>query len=393
MGRGSCPVWSPGTDEGVDLSERHGRVLLNPRLDQRSELLLQSIDHGVGMAPGPTQALRVVVTEVGFHGGVAEEQRTLGQQQAHRILHRIHVGDEIVGHDEVDQVDQVVESGPGGERQPRRAYLDPVLAKGHDGPGCLGDGMALVEVLEDRVIGRLERRNDECAAGVCQLRENVRVAQDVLHLGCAVEAQVWMTPVHRSQDPACVERDVEEVRVGEGHMAGTCFHQLVDIGHDDSHVHRAHAAVIHDRNRTVSAPVRATSTGLDRADQALLAVDDEPGVRTSLTGVLRDEGYSVEAVASGEACLDRLTRAPVDLIVLDVWLPGMDGLEATRRIRAFEAEHGGVRTPIIALTANASAEDRDACLAAGMDGFVIKPLDRERLAAAVAGSNKAARAA
>ena len=74
-------------------------------------------------------------------------------------------------------------------------------------------------------------------------------------------------------------------------------------------------------------------------------------------------------------------------------MPGMDGLEATRRIRAFEAEHSGVRTPIIALTANASAEDRDACLAAGMDGFVIKPLDRERLAAAVAGSNKAALAA
>jgi CheY-like chemotaxis protein len=70
-------------------------------------------------------------------------------------------------------------------------------------------------------------------------------------------------------------------------------------------------------------------------------------------------------------------------VLMDLHMPGMDGLEATRRIRAIEAQQGGARTPIIALTANASAEDRDACLAAGMDGFLIKPLDRERLAVAL----------
>ncbi len=104
------------------------------------------------------------------------------------------------------------------------------------------------------------------------------MAQDVLHLGRAVEGQVWMTLVHGSHDPTSVERGVEEVRVGEGHMAGAGLHQLVDIGHDRSHVHRAHAAVVHDRNRTVPAPVRATSTGLDGSDQALLAVDGESGI-------------------------------------------------------------------------------------------------------------------
>src|SRR6266436_63943 len=65
----------------------------------------------------------------------------------------------------------------------------------------------------------------------------------------------------------------------------------------------------------------------------ILIVDDEPGVRTALSGVLHDEGYAVEAVSSGEACLDRLTRGPVDLIVLDVWLPGMDGLATLQRLR------------------------------------------------------------
>jgi CheY-like chemotaxis protein len=61
----------------------------------------------------------------------------------------------------------------------------------------------------------------------------------------------------------------------------------------------------------------------------------------------------------------------------------MDGLDATRRIRALEAEDKALRTPIVALTADASAEDREACLAAGMDGFLIKPLDRDRLVAAL----------
>ena len=60
-------------------------------------------------------------------------------------------------------------------------------------------------------------------------------------------------------------------------------------------------------------------------------------------------------------------------------MPEMDGLEATRRIRASEAA-SGTRTPIVALTANAFGEDREACLAAGMDDFLVKPLDRERLA-------------
>ena len=62
----------------------------------------------------------------------------------------------------------------------------------------------------------------------------------------------------------------------------------------------------------------------------ILIVDDEPGVRTSLGGVLRDEGYSVDAVSSGEDCLERVTRAAFDLIVLDVWLPGMEDRKSTR---------------------------------------------------------------
>jgi signal transduction histidine kinase/CheY-like chemotaxis protein len=101
-------------------------------------------------------------------------------------------------------------------------------------------------------------------------------------------------------------------------------------------------------------------------------------------------GHQPTIAANGNAALESFLAAragnmPFDLVLMDVHMPDMDGIEATRQIRAIEAEHNAPRTPIIALTANAFAEDRDACLAAGMDAFLVKPLDRERLAAALTG--------
>ena len=81
---------------------------------------------------------------------------------------------------------------------------------------------------------------------------------------------------------------------------------------------------------------------------------------------------------------------PYDLVLMDMHMPGVDGLEAARRIRAAEAENRESRTPIVALTANAFAEDREACLAAGMDGFLVKPLDRDRVAMMLADIAEAA---
>ena len=75
---------------------------------------------------------------------------------------------------------------------------------------------------------------------------------------------------------------------------------------------------------------------------------------------------------------------------MDIHMPGMSGIEATERIRLAENERNGRRTPIIALTADAFPERRGNCLAAGMDGFLTKPLDRELLATALAGVEPAA---
>ena len=66
----------------------------------------------------------------------------------------------------------------------------------------------------------------------------------------------------------------------------------------------------------------------------ILIVDDEPGIRQSLRGILEDEGFQVAAVENGEACLDLLARSIFELVILDIWLPGIDGLETLNRIQA-----------------------------------------------------------
>jgi two-component system nitrogen regulation response regulator NtrX len=96
-------------------------------------------------------------------------------------------------------------------------------------------------------------------------------------------------------------------------------------------------------------------------------------VRSALTGVLRDEGYNVEAVPSGEACLDRVTRGAVDLIVLDVWLPGMDGLTTLARLRERQVE-----AQVVLISGHGNIESAVRAIKMGAFDFVEKPLSLEK---------------
>jgi CheY-like chemotaxis protein len=87
---------------------------------------------------------------------------------------------------------------------------------------------------------------------------------------------------------------------------------------------------------------------------------------------------------NGAEALERLTHeSDIDIVFMDVQMPVMDGFEATRRLRALEAEQKRTRLPVIALTANAMTHDRQACLAAGMDDFVSKPVTKQALRGAI----------
>jgi two-component system nitrogen regulation response regulator NtrX len=105
----------------------------------------------------------------------------------------------------------------------------------------------------------------------------------------------------------------------------------------------------------------------------ILIVDDEPGVRSALAAVLRDEGYEVEAVDSGEACLERLAERSYDLVILDIWLPGMDGLATLSRMRERHVD-----AAIVMISGHGSVEGAVRAIKLGAFDFVEKPLSLDK---------------
>ena len=112
---------------------------------------------------------------------------------------------------------------------------------------------------------------------------------------------------------------------------------------------------------------------------SVLIVDDEAGVRSALGGVLRDEGYLVEAVESGEACLERTLRAAFDVIILDIWLPGMDGLATLARL-----QERRVDAPVVMISGHGNIESAVRAIKMGAFDFVEKPLSLEKTVLVVA---------
>lgn len=108
----------------------------------------------------------------------------------------------------------------------------------------------------------------------------------------------------------------------------------------------------------------------------VLLVEDDPAARESLDRALRLEGYGVEAVDGGYPALERQRERPADVVVLDLMLPDLDGLEVCRRMRA-----DGDRTPVLMLTARDAVAERVAGLDAGADDYVVKPYALDELLA------------
>lgn len=117
------------------------------------------------------------------------------------------------------------------------------------------------------------------------------------------------------------------------------------------------------------------------AGRKILLAEDNPINALLASRLIERLGGSVTWVKDGQSAVDAAARGGFALALFDIRMPGLTGLEAAAAVRTFEAERGGGRLPLVALTANAFAEDRADCLAAGFDGFLAKPLDRDALVA------------
>jgi CheY-like chemotaxis protein len=127
----------------------------------------------------------------------------------------------------------------------------------------------------------------------------------------------------------------------------------------------------------------ATTARGDRRARVLV-VDDDAGVRGMMLIYLKHLGYAGDTVAGGREALDAVASGIYDLVLMDYTMPEMDGVEACRRIRRMEIPGG--QPGIVAFTSQAGLDTRANCLAAGMDGFLLKPFTEEEIRAALEGA-------
>ena len=106
---------------------------------------------------------------------------------------------------------------------------------------------------------------------------------------------------------------------------------------------------------------------------SILVVDDEPGVRSSVSGVLRDEGFDVDTADTGEECLEKANGAAYDVIVLDIWLPGLDGLTTLQRLRERQID-----SQVVIISGHGNIESAVRAIKAGAFDFIEKPLSLEK---------------
>ena len=172
-------------------------------------------------------------------------------------------------------------------------------------------------------------------------------------------------------------------------MAGLRVDVWLDKPVRQSDLHDAISTVLQHRPALTAAPPAGRAPApraLQFSGERVLLVEDNPITRDVGAQMLRRRGLTVLLAEDGLKALLAVQGAavPPDLVLMDVQMPGMDGYTATREIRAWELASGRPRLPIVALTAHALPGDRDKCLAAGMDDYVVKPYSAEAIGTVIA---------
>lgn len=226
--------------------------------------------------------------------------------------------------------------------------------------------------------GRLARELREAQATAA---DSARVRSELV----AELAQELRTPIHTVLGMADLLLETELTREQEGYVrsflrASESLLARMDglLGSEAPELQRA------PRGASGAAPARATghAASLD-AELRVLVADDSAEARDHATSVLRAAGHTVETAEDGRIADAMFREGEYDLVLMDVQMPGGGGLEATRAIRDFEARAGRAPVPILAVTGLRSAEDVRACLDAGCDDHLAKPVSPETLLEAV----------
>ncbi len=373
------------TERGAVSIEVGGRCLNESRM----ELKVKVRDTGIGIAPEDQKRVfeaftQVDETEARRHGGSG-----LGLAISRRLVEMM--GGEI-------GVDS--EKGKGST-----FWFTAVLA-------CQLEQGRLIDLLPEAVSGSgvllVDRDTEGCRILARQLRDaglRVLVAADAMEVATVLGAQsdplALLIVVARgaSVDPEGLLEEIVRSGLPEGTPA-LLVRQLGSRG-DAQHFRRAGFG------NSLSLPVKpswllqaavCTMAGTDfspvegprrhsaqdrdsesneRARVRVLLAEDNPVNRMVAVRTLEDLGYRVVTAENGTEALEALASGDFDLLLSDIQMPEVDGLELVRRIRA--AEEPGRRLPIIAMTAHAFEEDRKRCLDAGMDDYVTKPIGREEL--------------
>ncbi|HXJ02102.1 MAG TPA: ATP-binding protein [Micropepsaceae bacterium] len=143
-------------------------------------------------------------------------------------------------------------------------------------------------------------------------------------------------------------------------------------------------AVLAGESELAPAPAHPAAERNSPSGLSILLAEDNPVNALLARELLRRRGHHVEWVTKGETAVNACSEKRFDMVIMDLHMPGLDGIEASLRIRSAELEHGWKPVPIFALTADALETGRRACLDAGMDGFLTKPVDPADLDAVLA---------
>jgi two-component system, sensor histidine kinase and response regulator len=249
------------------------------------------------------------------------------------------------------------------DNETNRKVLDRILRTWTMQPTCVADGVNALAEMELACAKNTPFKLviiDGHMPGMDGFELVARIRQDPRMVGSMV--MMLTSSEQRGDTDRCRELGISAYLIKPIRRQDLLKSVLHALGADESK-----------KSPLLNGPARSLGTAL----HILLAEDNQVNQRVAVR-MLEKEGHTVSTVANGIEAVKACQASDFDLILMDIQMPEMDGLEATARIRALQ-QLGGKHVPIVAMTAHAMQADRDRCLRGGMDGYITKPVNRKNL--------------